>query len=340
MAEELDEKPGNKTVLIVSVILILLILAAGIYYFVIRSEKAETPSNTSSTTENTATTSEQSSVAKEVWQDGQVAVAGNFADADVVDLGAGQFRMYYSVEPEVPNNKLEVYSAVSTDGKSWTKEAGTRKTFATFPDVIKLPNGTWRMYFQNAGVIKSATSADGLSWTDEPGTRVDKTESGFNLENVGAQSTTILADGTYLMAYRGMINKPYETTEKLPNQNTQLFFYATSTDGLSFTKKGISVDSRNSTLLGLTDGAEWVNWQVGGSQAELRLYFWSYKGVYSAAYTSGAFSEPVFQFTKNTDALARFPENPPGDPTLAKINDTWFMFYGQHTKGIYYATLQ
>jgi hypothetical protein len=38
--------------------------------------------------------------------------------------------------------------------------------------------------------------------------------------------------------------------------------------------------------------------------------------------------------------MAPFPENPPGDPTLIEINDKWFMYYGQHTKGIYYATLE
>lgn len=52
---------------------------------------------------------------------------------------------------------------------------------ATFPDVIKLADGRFRMYFQNAGVIKSAISTDGLTWQDEAGTRIDKTENGFNL---------------------------------------------------------------------------------------------------------------------------------------------------------------
>src|SRR3972149_8688477 len=97
--------------------------------------------------------------------------------------------MYYSVEPEVPGNNLEIYSSVSTDGINWTQEEGIRKTMATFPDVVKLPDGTWRMYFQNAGVIKSAVSSNGLSWTDEPGVRISKNESGYDLENVGAQGT-------------------------------------------------------------------------------------------------------------------------------------------------------
>lgn len=346
MEEDLNEKPESKTTLIISVILILLILASGAYYLLSKNKKTETVSTTSSTQEPSTTTqtTTTATTTKKVWQEGQVAVAGNFADADVVDLGDGQFRMYYSIEPEVPNNKFEVYSAVSTDGKSWTKEAGTRKTFATFPDVIKLPSGTWRMYFQNAGVIKSATSSDGLVWTDEPGTRVDKTETGFNLENVGAQSTTILPDGSYALVYRGTINTPYQTSEKVPNQNTQLYFWATSTDGLTFTKKGIAVDSRTETLFGLTDGAEWVKWDGSTSlttgDGELRLYYWSYTGVYHSVFADNTFSAPVFDYTNNKNSQMKFAANPPGDPTLAKIKDTWFMFYGQHTKGIYSATLK
>ncbi|PIS07922.1 hypothetical protein COT78_01050 [Candidatus Berkelbacteria bacterium CG10_big_fil_rev_8_21_14_0_10_43_13] len=345
-----DESRGSKAALVVSIIVILLILVAGIYYFVNKNKKVETSSSTSSTTGNTASTSEKSTETKEVWQDGQVAVAGNFADAEIADLGGGQFRMYYSVEPEVPNNKLEVYSAISTDGQTWTKESGERKKMATFPDVIKLPDGTWRMYFQNAGVIKSAISADGLNWTDEPGTRVDKTESGFDLENVGAQSTTILADGSFVMIYRGAINEPYTAGGKVPNSTTDIYFWATSKDGLTWQKQGLAIDSRDSILLGMADGAEWVNWdssmastgspQASSGQAELRVYFWSYTGIYHTVFANNTFSAPVFDFTNNKDANIKFSPNPPGDPTLAKIKGTWYMYYGQHTKGIYYATLQ
>jgi len=322
--------------------------------------------------------------AESKWQEKGVAISGQYADAEVVDLGNGQYRMYYSIEPEVPGNNLEVYSAVSSDGINWEKESGIRKTFATFPDIVKLPDGRWRMYFQNAGVIKSAISTDGLSWTDEPGVRIGKSESGFNLEDVGAQGTIRLDDGTYIMLYRGTINEPYRTREKIPNQDTHIYFWATSKDGLTFEKKGLAIDSRNDILLGAADGAEWVRWDDG----ELRVYFWSYAGVYHVIYNAslqersdviasdykdGTFSQPVFDFTNkqsfssnkqsfssnkqsfssnkqsfssnkqsfssnNKDPMAKFSPNPPADPTLAKINGKWFMYYGQHTKGINFAT--
>ena len=271
------------------------------------------------------------------WQTGELVIGGNFADADVVDLGGGQYRMYYSIEPEVPGNQLEMYSATSEDGIKWAQEAGTRKTFATFPSVIKLADGTWRLYFQNAGVIKSAVSSDGLSWKDEAGTRVDAVNSlGLNFDNVAAPTVELLSDGTYLMVYRGTINQAY--SDQVPNKSTQLFLRAISKDGLSFEKKGLAIDSRNSTLQGLADGPEIVpKWDDGS----VKLFFWSYAGVYESTYADGEFSEPKFVYTNQSgNSPKMFPENPPGDPTLIKINGTWNMYYGGHQKGIYRAVLK
>ncbi|MFH1236681.1 MAG: hypothetical protein V1685_07190 [Parcubacteria group bacterium] len=270
------------------------------------------------------------------WQEGGVAVAGAYADADVVELGNGQWRMYYSAEPEVANFQGQVYSAVSTDGVSWTVEDGTRRTWSIFPDVVTLADGTYRMYFQNSQVIKSAVSPDGLTWTDEAGTRIDVNETGFTLENVAAPTVMQLPDDTWLMVYRGTIDEPYQTTEQVPNNNTQLFFWATSPDGLTLAKQGVAVDSRDDRLYGLTDGPELVRWDNG----ELRLSFWSYTGVYHSVYSNGTFSAPVFDWTNNTNSLQKFPPNPPGDPTYAYIDDVWYMYYGTHTQGIYYATLE
>ena len=312
------------------IVILLLIVAViiAIFYFKKTDDKSST--NQSNTAE------QKTNETAETWKDGDTAISGKFADADVVDLGNSTFRMYYSVEPEVVGNKLEVYSATSTDGINWTKEDGTRKTFATFPDVMKLDDGRYRMYFQNAGVIKSAVSSDGLTFTDETGERISKDETGYNLENVGAHTTTKLDNGTYLMVYRGTINQPYQTTEKVPNNNTQIFFYATSTDGLTFVKKGLAIDSRNETLYGLVDGAEFVKWDNG----ELRVYFWSYTGIHHSIYKDGKFSEASFDFTNSKNSNQKFSPNPPGDPTLMKIGGTWYMYYGQHEKGIYYTSLQ
>ncbi len=315
---------GVAATLVIAIIAVAVVAA----FFLIQSPQQPQQSSTRQSSSQTTQ--------KESWQLVGISIAGTYADAEVVALGNGNYRMYYSIEPEVAGNKLEVFSAISTDGINWKKEEGTRKEFATFPDVIKLADGRFRMYFQNAGVIKSAISTDGLSWTDESGTRIDKVESGFDLEDVGAQGTIKLDDGTYIMAYRGTIDETYKTTDKVPNKDTHVYFWATSKDGLTFEKKGLAIDSRNEILLGAADGAEWATWDDGG----LRIYFWGYAGVYHVTYQDGTFSEPVFDFTNNQNKMIKFPPNPPGDPTLAKINGKWFMYYGQHTQGIYYATYE
>ena len=312
-----------KVLLIIAIIIIL----GGIGYF-LYTNYFKSPTGGSPSTA-------QSTVLQAQWQEGGVAIAGKYADADLVDLGAGKWRMYYSVEPEVPGNKLELYSSTSNDGITWTQEEGVRKEFATFPSVIKLADGKYRLYFQNAGVIKSALSDDGLTWTDEPGTRIEAAEEGLSdIENVGAHSVIELSDGTFLMVYRVMVKERY--SQDVPNDSTQILYYAISKDGLTWEKRGLAADSRNETFQGLIDGAELVKWQV-----EIRLYFWSYKGIYHLVFENDIFSqEPDFDFTNNKDPNLKFAPNPPGDPTLGKIQEKWFMYYGQHEKGIYYATLE
>lgn len=278
---------------------------------------------------------EKPPVEQEIWNNGKSAISGKYADADIVDLGNGKYRMYYSEEPEVQGFEGRVYSATSTDGINWKSEAGTRMTWATFPSVIKLADGKYRMYFQRQQTIKSAISLDGLTWEEETGIRIDSSNNeGLELENVAAP-TVISTDSSYLMVYRGTINQRYST--KVPNSNTQLLFWATSDDGLSFEKKGIALDSRNSGFEGLLDGPELVKWD----NSRTHLYFWSYNGISHVIFENNSFSQtPEFDYTTASNSMAPFPENPPCDPTFMKINDSWFMYYGQHTEGIDYATLE
>ena len=270
-----------------------------------------------------------------VWKEGTAAISGKYADAEIIKLDDDRYRIYYSPEPEVPGFKGQVYSALSSDGITWNQESGERMEWAIFPSVIKLPNGKYRMYFQNQGMIKSAISADGLSWNEESGVRVDASNNeGLKLENAAAP-TVMKAGDEYIMVYQGTINEKYPA--KVPNNNMQLFLWAVSKDGIAFEKKGIALDSRNEEFQGLLDGPELVEWSDGS----VRLYFWSYKGVYHTTFNGNQFSEePVFDFTTASDPKNRFPENPPGDSTLIEIKDKWFLYYGQHKEGIFYAVLE
>ena len=137
----------------------------------------------------------------------------------------------------------------------------------------------------------------------------------------------------YVMIYRGDINEKYPA--EIPNSNTQLFLWATSDDGLTFEKKGIALDSRDSEFLGLVDGPEFVDFN-----GEIRLYFWGYRGVYHLVFSNNAFSDEEFDYSTNTNPNVKFAPDPPCDPTVIIINNKWYMYYGQHTKGIYYAVLE
>jgi len=279
-------------------------------------------------------TAPEVSDATKTWKVGGSVIGGAFADADVVTLGNGQHRMYYSVESETPDFHGQVYSAISSDGINWIQEAGERKSLMTFPDVVSLPDGRFRMYFQNRNhVIASAISSDGLNFTDEPGVRVDAVVSGYTVDEIGGQSTMILPDGTYLMVYGGLqYNKKW--SDNVPNDKVANSFYATSKDGLSWTKRGLAVSSDNNTLRGWLDGAELVNFD-----GQIRLYFWSYFGIYYVEYSNGEFSSKLVADFPNYLAPGReYPEDGRADPSVIKLSNKWFLYFGQHTKGISYAT--
>jgi len=321
--------------MVLEIILIALVLAgigfAG--YKVMQSRKDK-----SSSTSTTNTTSETETKKSQVWKEQGFAIEGTYADADVIQIADSKWRMYYATQPEVQGNNLEVYSSTSTDGKTWTREAGTRKTMATFPDVIKLSDGRYRMYYQNAGVIKSAISGDGLSFTEESGTRMDKSNTAsLVFDNVAAPTVAKIDDGTYVMIYRGSIATRYASNT--PNPSTQLLMWATSTDGLTFTKKGIAIDSRNDTLNGQLDGPDLVKWDDG----KYKVFATSYTGVYEFSFDGKDFGEPVLALAGEAkkDNMG-FHGAPPGDPSTTKINSTWYMYYGgpKDKNGIHYATLQ
>ncbi len=334
----------NKTLLYVLLGLVLIgLIGGGVYLYTsnLKTDGVATVPNDQKTplSSPVATATTKTTTSSNAWEEVGPAFAGTYADASVVTLSDGSYRMYAATQPEVKGHNFEVYSAKSTDGVTWTKESGTRKTMATFPQVIKLSDGTFRMYFQGSGVIKSAKSTDSLTFTDEAGTRIDRTnDQSLTFDNVAAPAVLQLADKSYVMVYRGSLKEAY-TAEKVPNQTMNLFMWATSTDGLNWTKKGIAVDSRTNTdLKGQADGPELVDFD-----GEIRLYFTTYLGVYQSVFSNNSFSTPKFSWTlenKNAQPAgtsSAMASVPPGDPTLLKVGSTWYMYYGRHPEGIYYA---
>ena len=121
---KLDMKKDEKGIAgVVEIVIIAAIL--GVLSFVgykVLQRKDDKKSTT------TATTTSETTAKGLTWQKGDVAVSGKYADADIVQIDEKTWRLYYAVQPEVQGNNFEIYSSTSTDGKTWTQEAGTRKT--------------------------------------------------------------------------------------------------------------------------------------------------------------------------------------------------------------------
>ena len=105
----------------------------------------------------------------------------------VIALSTGGYRMYYySAAPKRREEGVlgSIVSAFSAAGESWTREEGLRidahapdaESRTLCPDVVVLPTGGYRMYYQahsaqGRGVVLSSFSADGLQWSREAGIR-------------------------------------------------------------------------------------------------------------------------------------------------------------------------
>lgn len=314
-----------------AVLLLVLAIVGGYFLFFKKSTKEEV--------QKSETTTAKTQGEAEEWEKGQVVVPGKYADADVVELPDGRLRMYFALEPEAPGFEAQVYSAVSPDGITWTKEDGERMKGATFPSVLKLPDGTWRMYFQGAvlgsppaSAILSATSKDGLNWTKEEGVRIKRSAQGtYDTENVADPSVVRLSDGTYLMVYRGQAGEnTYNKTDEFRKKPMSIDYLisATSKDGLSWTPLNLIVDSRNDEMRDQILGPELI---VDGNT--LKLYSNSFAGVYVLALNNKGekVSEPKL-IMKSTG-----PNDAPSDMTLVRYKDDWKMYFGMHTRGIFAA---
>jgi len=280
-----------------------------------------------------AQTSDQS---QSRWRYQGIALQGRYADADVVEVEPGRWRMYVVAQPEVDGNRHEVYVATSTDGKRWHISPNAITQWSTFPDVIHLPDGHWRIYYQRRGELHSSLSDDGISFEDEQGVRIAR---GGDLARDGtAASTTIVRpDGTSLMVYRGQVAERYSPWSI--NPVTTALLAATSKGGLLFRKQGAIVEARDRRFYGFVDGPELAVMDDG----KLHLFFWTcagrrnreQAGIYEMVSDNfgQTWEEPVLVVSRAAQNGTNW-----GDPTLAKINGKWHMYFGQGD-GIHYAIL-
>jgi hypothetical protein len=91
---------------------------------------------------------------------------------DAVVMTDGRVRLYFTCNRDTN----ETRSAISTDGLNFTLDDGVRLPKAVDADVMRMPDGTYRMFFATAPnrsqvvpptAIYTAISKDGLAWTIE-----------------------------------------------------------------------------------------------------------------------------------------------------------------------------
>jgi len=129
------------------------------------------------------------------------------ADASVVTLDDGTYRMYYA--------RAVMGSTPGTPGQPPTPSAGPQ-----------------------AKTMYSATSTDGVNWTDDPGVRIEDA-------GIGVPDVVRAADGTYFATWvtfpggvdAGLKTKGGTAAGNCSGENgpPEILSYATSTDGLTFT---------------------------------------------------------------------------------------------------------
>jgi predicted GH43/DUF377 family glycosyl hydrolase len=171
---------------------------------------------------------------------------------NVVTLPQGGYRMYYcggSQERKEQGVAGYVMSAFSTDGEAWVKDAGIRvdarapdaEEWAVCPDVVVLPEGGYRMYFQARSAagrhtILSAVSGDGLDWTREAGIRFADADSQF-----GSPRVLPLEDGRWRL-YCHEYPQPFRTGVDAGNR----IISAISSDGREFVREpGARIEQEN-----------------------------------------------------------------------------------------------
>jgi len=164
---------------------------------------------------------------------------------NVVEIDGG-FRMYYTESGpgmDYRASPASILSAFSKDGDSWIQEPGVRlaphgPTAAlrvVCPDVIPLPDGGWRMYFEgqpHAGPssIMSAYSDDGLTWEPEESIRFGDADTYLGSPRcVYTETDAELAYRLYFHSFPELPGTGSPTGKTIVS--------ATSRDGLSFTRE-------------------------------------------------------------------------------------------------------
>lgn len=137
----------------------------------------------------------------------------------------------------VPVEDTQPKVLTKTVSFSWEKDDGSRIVDGSVPYIHKLKDGRVRLYYCKDQEIVSAISKDGLTFTKESGVRISP---GTGFETHVCDPTIVdLPDGKMRMYYKGA-----DTMMPGPGSIHKIYS-AISSDGLTFQKEGLRIDSEN-----------------------------------------------------------------------------------------------
>ena len=231
------------------------------------------------------------------------------------------------IEETQNSEDTQVESVTEKLSFSWNKDSGSRIEDGSVPFIHKLKDGKNRLYYCNSKGILSAVSNDGVSFTKEQGVRVSPGE-GF--ESFVCDPTIVdLQDGRMRMYYKGA-----DSQNPGPGKSIHKIYSAVSSDGLTFQKEGLRIDSETNG----DNGWASVPDAIVLSDGRVRIYY-----VTAAAMEHGigsAISSDGLNFVKEPGL--RIPNLV--DPALIRIKDKYVLFaasiderFASLPKGIYYS---
>lgn len=229
---------------------------------------------------------------------------------DVAKVGPGDYRMWYEAISDNASSTTSVAYATSTDGTIWTKygsnpvmsPAGWENDEVS-PNTVfyDADDRVWKMWYHGGVValvgtrkIGYATSPDGLTWTKSGSNPIISPGAGGTWDATGVVEPKVIKFGPtdYRMWYRGF-----------DASNVKKIGYATSTDGISWTKYG-----SNPIFAAGSSG----QWDDGELWAFCPLY--DRDGIFHAWYIAddGAASTQAigYAYSLNGTTWVRGPSNP------------------------------
>src|SRR3989344_9516959 len=209
---------------------------------------------------------------------------------------------------------------------SWEKDSNQRIVDGSVPFIHALKDGKVRLYYCKNGAILSAISSDGLTFTKEQGIRIPP---GTGFETQVCDPTIVdLPDGKMRMYYKGASSQ-----NPGPGQSIHKIYSAVSSDGLTFQKEGLRIDSETNGDKGWASVPDAITLPDG----RVRMYYVTASGIEHGI--GSAISADGLNFVK--EAGIRVPNLV--DPALARIGDKYVIFaasiderFGGVPKGIYY----